>query len=115
MRCEFGVRSDDVVCCASLCCVAVCCTLGGETVICTLGGASFPTVSAGGITTLDFCRVAPSKISAKHLNSNVCSSPTLQNGPAGCGCNSAWVSSVDALVANYCVEGNGNLIFSGKK
>jgi hypothetical protein len=70
---------------------------------------------AGGITTLDFCCVAPSKISAKRFNANVCSSPTLQNGPAGCGCNRAWVSSVAALVANSCVEGNGNLKCSGKK
>jgi hypothetical protein len=99
-------KCDDVVCCATLCCVAV---------FCTLGGASFPTVLAGGLTTLDFCHVAPSKISAKRFNANVCSSPTLQNGPAGCGCNRAWVSYVAALVANSYVEGNGNLKFSGKK
>jgi hypothetical protein len=115
LRCEFGVKCDDVVCCATLCCVAVCCTLGGETVCCTLGAALFPTVSAGGITTLDFHRVAPSKISAKRFNANVCSSPKLQNGPAGCGCNRAWVSSGAALVAKSCVEGNGNLKVSGKK
>jgi hypothetical protein len=91
------------------------CTLGGETVFCTLVGASFPAVSAGG-SQLSLCdRVAPSNISAKCFNANSCSSPTLQNGPAGCGCNSAWVSSVAALVANSCVEGNGNLKFSGKK
>jgi hypothetical protein len=115
LRCEFGVKCDDVVCCVTLCCVAVFCTLGGETVLFTLGGALFPTVLAGGITTLDFCRVAPSKISAKCFNSNVCSSPTLQNGPAGCGCNGAWVSYVAALVAKSCVEGNGILKVSGKK
>jgi hypothetical protein len=91
------------------------CTLCGVAVFCTLGGASFPTVLAGGITTLDFCRVAPSKISAKRFNANVCSSLNLQNGPAGCGCNRAWVSSVAALVATYCVEGNSNLKFSGNK
>jgi hypothetical protein len=68
----------------------------------------------GGITTLDLCRVAPLNISAKRFNASVCSSPTLQNGPAGCGCNSAWVSSVAAFVASSCVEGNGNLKFSGK-
>jgi hypothetical protein len=84
--------------------------------MCTLGGASLPTISAGGVTTLDLCdRVAPSKILAKSVNANVCSSPTLQNGPAGCGCKSAWVSSVAAFVASSCVEGNGNLNFSGKK
>jgi hypothetical protein len=48
LRCEFGVKSDDVVCCATLCGVALFRTLRGETVICTLGGASLPTVSAGG-------------------------------------------------------------------
>jgi hypothetical protein len=103
-------------CCATLCVVAVFCTLIGETVICTLGGASFPTFSAGGITTLDLCdRVAPSKISAKRFNATVCSSPALQNGPAGCGCNSAWVSSAAAFVASSCVEGSGNFNFSRKK
>jgi hypothetical protein len=92
----------------------VCCTLGGETGFCTLGGASFPTISVGGITTLDLCdRVAPSKISAKRLNVNVCSSPTLQNVPTGCECNRAWVSYVADLVANSCVERNGNLKVSG--
>jgi hypothetical protein len=78
-------------------------------------GALSTTVLAGGITTLDFCLVVPSKISAKSFNANVCSSPTLQNGPAGCGCNRAWVSSVAALVAKSCVEGNGNFKVSGKK
>jgi hypothetical protein len=62
-----------------------------------------------------FMRVAPSKISAKRFNDHVCSSPTLQNGPAGCGCNRAWVSYVAALVAKSCVEGNGNLKVSKKK
>jgi hypothetical protein len=113
--CEFGVKCDDVVFCVTLCCVAVFCTLGGETVFCILGGKLFPTVSVGGITTLDFCRVAPSKISAKRFNANVCSSPTLQNGPASCGWNRAWVSYVAALVAKSCIEGNGNLKVSGKK
>jgi hypothetical protein len=93
---------------------AVFCTLGGETVFCTLGGATFPTVLAGGITTSDFCRLAPSKISAKRFNANVCSSPTLQNGRAGCGCNNVCVSSAAALVAKSCAEGNGNLKVSGK-
>jgi hypothetical protein len=68
----------------------------------------------GGITTLDLCdRVAPSKISAKRSNAYVCSSPTLKNGTAVCGCNSAWVSSVAHFVASSCVEVNGNLNFSG--
>jgi hypothetical protein len=93
-----------VVCCATLGCVGVFCTLGGETVICTLGGTSIPTLLVGGITTLDLCRVAPLKISAKHFNANVCSSSTLQNEPAGCGCNNEWVSSVAALVASSCVK-----------
>jgi hypothetical protein len=47
-RYEFGVKSDDVVCCSTLCGVAVFFTLGGETVICTLRGASWPTVFAEG-------------------------------------------------------------------
>jgi hypothetical protein len=69
----------------------------------------------GGITTINFRCVVPSKISAKRFNANVCSSSTLQNGPSGCGCKRAWVSSVAALVAKSCVEGNGNLkVFRGK-
>jgi hypothetical protein len=48
LRCEFGVKIAVVVCCATLCGVAAFCTLGGETLIFTLGGASLPTVSAGG-------------------------------------------------------------------
>jgi hypothetical protein len=58
--------------------------------------------------------VAPSKISAKRFNANFCSSPTWQNGAAGCGCNNAWVSSLAAWVASSCVERNGNLNFYGK-
>jgi hypothetical protein len=104
-----------VVGCVVICCAVVFATLGGETVFCTLRGAKNFTLWAGGITTFDFSRVAPSKISAKRLKANVCSSPTLQNGPAGCGCNRALVSSAAALVANSCAEVNGNVIFSGKK
>jgi hypothetical protein len=48
LRCEFGIKIDVVVCCATLCGADAFCTLGGETVICTLGGASLPTISAGG-------------------------------------------------------------------
>jgi hypothetical protein len=92
LRWEFGVEYDDVVGCGGIYCAVVFATLGGETVFCTLGGAAFSTPLVGGITTFDFGRIAPLKISARRFKAIVCSSPTLQNGPAGCGCNSAWVS-----------------------
>jgi hypothetical protein len=59
-----------------ICCAVVFATLGGETVFCTLGGAAFSTPSVGGITTFDFRRVAPSKMSARRFKAIVCSSPT---------------------------------------
>jgi hypothetical protein len=114
LRWEFGVECDDVVGWGGICCAFVFATLGGETVFCTLGSAAFSTPSVGGITTFDFCRVAPSKISAKRFKANICSSPSLQNGPAGCGCNRAWVSSAAAWVAKFWAEGNGNVNFSRK-
>jgi hypothetical protein len=65
-------------------------------VVCTLGGAAFATPLVGGITTFDFRRVAPSKMSARRFKAIVCSSPTLHNRPAGCGCNRARVRSAAA-------------------
>jgi hypothetical protein len=64
-----------------LCCDVVFATLGGETVFCTLGGATLSTLLVAGITTFDFCRVAPLKISAKRFKANLCLSPTLKMVP----------------------------------
>jgi hypothetical protein len=56
---------------------------------------------------------APLKMMASRFKAIVCSLPTLQNGPAGCGCNRACVRSAAARVAKSWDDGNGKVIFSG--
>jgi hypothetical protein len=43
-----------MVCCVGICCPVLFSTLIGETVFCTLGGATFSTLSVWGIITPDF-------------------------------------------------------------
>jgi hypothetical protein len=62
LRWEFGVECDDVFGWGDIFCVVVFFTLGGEAVVCTLGGAAFSTLSVGVTTTFDVRRLAPSKI-----------------------------------------------------
>jgi hypothetical protein len=114
LRWEFGVECGDVFGWGDICCAVVFATLGGENMVCTLWGAVFSTPSVGVTITFDFRRLAPLKILARRFKAIVCSSPTLQNGPAGCGCNRAWVRSVAAWVAKSWAQGNGKVIFSGK-
>jgi hypothetical protein len=90
-------------------------TLGGETVFCTFWGALFPLFSWGVSLLLTLLGFDASKMVANFLNAIACSSPTWQNGPAGCRLSNAWVNSADAAVAKSLDEGNGILNWCGKK
>jgi hypothetical protein len=98
---EFGVECADVLGWGDICCAVVFATFGGETVVCTLWGAGFSTPSVGVTITFDFRRLEPLKILARRFKAIVCSSLTLQNGPAGCGCNRAWVRSATACYLEF--------------
>jgi hypothetical protein len=109
LRCEFGVVLVITVGWIALAGVVPCTTLRGETDICTLGGAPMSLISKRG-DVVSFLRVgsAPSKIAANRWRATMCSSPTWQNGSAGCGLSKACVHFLAAWVANSLHDGNGN-------
>jgi hypothetical protein len=77
LRCQFGAVSCVTVGCTDLRSVAAFGTLGGETVICTLGGASLSMLSTGGGVAFDLCDGrAPSKIFANCSSMSILSWPT---------------------------------------
>jgi hypothetical protein len=90
-------------------------TLGGETSICTLGGAAISLISHRG-DVVSFLRAgsAPSNIADNRWWASICSFPTLQNGPAGFGLSKACVNCLDAWVDNSLDDLNGNGTFVGK-
>jgi hypothetical protein len=76
LRCEFGVVIFVTVGCITLEGVAPFTTLGGETAICTLVGASLSLISNRGYIA-SFLRAgsAPSKIADSRLIASICPSP----------------------------------------
>jgi hypothetical protein len=77
LRCEFGVVMVVTVGCITLEDVAPFITLGGETAICTLGGALLSLIlNRGDIVSYLRAGSAPSKIAPSRLRASICSSPT---------------------------------------
>jgi hypothetical protein len=72
-------------------------TLGGETVIFTLGGVSLlGSLPRWGVVFVLCDGRAPSNVSINRLSAIICPSPTWHNSPAGFGCNSACVNCLAA-------------------
>jgi hypothetical protein len=115
LRCEFGVDCDGEMSWREICSVSVPATLGGGTVVCTLWDALFSIPSLGASGFFVFLGFADTKILANRFKAIVCSLPTWQNGPTGCGCNRACVRSDAAWVAKSWDDGNGKVNFCGKK
>jgi hypothetical protein len=82
LRCESGIKCDDMVCCVSLCCAF--CVTSSEV---KLWFAPSFQPFGGGNHNFRFLSCGALEDIGQRFKANVCSSPTLQNGPAGYGCN----------------------------
>jgi hypothetical protein len=58
-QCEFGVACVVMFCLGEICWAVAFGTLGGETAVCTLGGALLSSFLVGGTTSFALRRVAP--------------------------------------------------------